>query len=101
VRFFNVFHEIFPKYREGNQYRVTAASALKPCLASNTKKINFSFIFFKNNQPQNILVVFHFLYHINIFFITIQIKKKFTTIQNFFTFLYKLFLLYFTSIIFY
>jgi hypothetical protein len=26
--FFDVFHEIFPKYREGNQYRVTATSAL-------------------------------------------------------------------------
>jgi hypothetical protein len=26
--FFNVFHEIFPKYKEGNQYRVTATSAL-------------------------------------------------------------------------
>jgi hypothetical protein len=27
--FFDVFHEIFPKYREGNQYRVTATSALR------------------------------------------------------------------------
>jgi hypothetical protein len=27
--FFYVFHEIFPKYREENQYKVTATSALK------------------------------------------------------------------------
>jgi hypothetical protein len=27
--FLMFFHEIFPKYREGNQYRVTATSALK------------------------------------------------------------------------
>jgi hypothetical protein len=26
--FFDVFYEIFPKYREGNQYRITATSAL-------------------------------------------------------------------------
>jgi hypothetical protein len=26
--FFDVFYEIFPKYREGNQYKVTATSAL-------------------------------------------------------------------------
>jgi hypothetical protein len=29
LMFFDVFHEIFPKYREGNQYRVTAASILR------------------------------------------------------------------------
>jgi hypothetical protein len=28
VEVFDVFYEIFPKYREGNQYRVTATSAL-------------------------------------------------------------------------
>jgi hypothetical protein len=27
--FFNVFHEFFPKYREGNQYRVTVTIALR------------------------------------------------------------------------
>jgi hypothetical protein len=27
--FFDVFHEIFLKYMEGNQYRVTAISALR------------------------------------------------------------------------
>jgi hypothetical protein len=27
--FFDVFHEIFPKYKEGSQYRVTTTSALK------------------------------------------------------------------------
>jgi hypothetical protein len=26
--FFYVFHEIFPKYKKGNQYRLTAASTL-------------------------------------------------------------------------
>jgi len=28
--FFDVFHEFFPKYKEGNQYRITATSALTP-----------------------------------------------------------------------
>jgi len=51
------------------------------------------FIFSNNNQTSKNS---NFLYHINNFFITIQIKK-FTTIQNFFTFLYKFFLLYITS----
>jgi len=57
------------------------------------------FPFFNNNLHQNILTFFHFLYHINNFFIIIQIKK-FTTIQNFFTFLYKFFLLYIASSLF-
>jgi hypothetical protein len=31
---FDVFHEIFLKYREGNQYRVTATSALRKKIES-------------------------------------------------------------------
>jgi hypothetical protein len=61
-------------------------------------KFFFFFIFSNNNQHQNISTFFTF-YIISIFFITIQIKK-FTTIQNFFIFLYKLFLLYITSSLF-
>jgi hypothetical protein len=62
-------------------------------LASDRKFSHFIFTFSKNNQLQNILT----LYHINNFFIIFQIKK-FTTIQNFFTFPYKFFLLYITFI---
>jgi hypothetical protein len=36
--FFDVFHEIFSKYREGNQYRVTATSALRWSLMLIKKK---------------------------------------------------------------
>jgi hypothetical protein len=60
------------------------------------KERNFSlplFTFFKNNQFQNILT----LYHINNFLLLFKLKK-FITIQNFFTFLYKFFLLYITFI---
>jgi hypothetical protein len=34
--FFYVFHEIFPKYREGNQYKITATSALNHESSANT-----------------------------------------------------------------
>jgi hypothetical protein len=53
------------------------------------------FIFSNNNSHQNILTFFHFLYHIIIFYY--YLNKKFTKIQNFFTFLYKFLLLYITS----
>jgi len=49
--------------------------------------------FFKNNQFQNILT----LYHINNFLLLFKLKK-FITIQNFFTFPYKFFLLNITFI---
>jgi len=58
------------------------------------------FTFSNNNQYENIPIFFFtFLYYINNFFITIQIKK-FITIQIFFTFLYKFFLLYIISSLF-
>jgi hypothetical protein len=51
------------------------------------------FIFSTTNQHQNILTFFTF-YITSIIFITIQIKK-FTIIQNFFTFLYNFFILFY------
>jgi hypothetical protein len=63
---------------------------------------NFFILFLHFSTTINIKIFsffFYFLYHINNFFITIQIKKL-TTIQNLFTFLYKFFLLYITSSLF-
>jgi hypothetical protein len=53
------------------------------------------FIFSDNNQHQNIPIFFFFFISHQKKIITIQIEK-FNTIQNFFTFLYKFFLLYIT-----
>jgi hypothetical protein len=57
------------------------------------------FIFFTTNQRQNILTFSTFYITSIIFYYYFQIKK-FTTIQNFFTFLYKFFLFYITSSLF-
>jgi hypothetical protein len=59
-----------------------------------------SFIFvllFKKNLTSRHFSLFYFLYYINNFFITIQIKKIYFNTIFFFTFTYKFFLLYITS----
>jgi len=43
--FFMFFYEIFPKYREGNQYRVTATSALKTRNDQNHPQIQIDLYF--------------------------------------------------------
>jgi hypothetical protein len=69
-------------------------------LANNFHSPSISLHFFQKYQIKNILTFLHFLYHINNFFIIIQIKKL-TTKQIFFTFLYNILKFYITSITFY
>jgi hypothetical protein len=83
------------------------SKVLRQCLAKNTTEQNSAwyyslhfFIFFQQQSTSKHSHFFHFLYHINNFFITIRIKYSlkynFFFLIFFFTFLYKFFLLYIT-----